>query len=199
MCDSQTNTADLETFITSPNLADIQSVGDRCFDEELFEPAKLLFSNIGNNAKLASTLIRLLQWREAVEAAKKANSVRCVCVRMRSRDDCSLRRVPHSKRVRLSCFCCLFGLCSTWKEVNAACVAAGEYRLAQQCGLHIIVSPDHLEELIGNYEKWGVFEELISLLEQGLGQESAHQGIFTELGILYAKYRPEKLMEHIKV
>jgi clathrin heavy chain len=25
------------------------------------------------------------------------------------------------------------------------------------------------------------------------------QGIFTELGILYAKYRPEKLMEHVKV
>ena len=48
------------------------------FDEELFEPAKLLFANIGNNAKLASTLIKLLQWREAVEAAKKANSVRCV-------------------------------------------------------------------------------------------------------------------------
>jgi clathrin heavy chain len=83
--------------------------------------------------------------------------------------------------------------------VNAACVAAGEFRLAQQCGLHIIVSPDHLEELIGNYEKWGHFEELISLLEQGLGQEHAHQGIFTELGILYAKYRPEKVMEHVKV
>jgi hypothetical protein len=78
-------------------------------------------------------------------------------------------------------------------------VAAGEFRLAQQCGLHIIVSPDHLEELIGNYEKWGHFEELISLLEQGLGLEQAHQGIFTELGILYAKYRPEKLMEHVKV
>jgi len=160
---AQTSTADLETFITSPNLADIQSVGDRCFDEELFEPAKLLFANIGNNAKLASTLIKLLAWREAVDAAKKANSVR------------------------------------TWKEVNAACVGAGEYRLAEQCGLHIIVSPDHLEELIANYEKWGVFDELISLLELGMGQENAHQGIFTELGILYAKYHPEKLMEHIKV
>lgn len=72
----QSNSAELEGFITSPNLADIQSVGDRCFEEELYEPAKLLYANIGNNAKLASTLIKLTKWQEAVEAAKKANSVR---------------------------------------------------------------------------------------------------------------------------
>jgi clathrin heavy chain len=29
--------------------------------------------------------------------------------------------------------------------------------------------------------------------------ERAHIGIFTELGILYAKYHPEKLLEHIKL
>jgi len=34
-------------------------------------------------------------------------------------------------------------------------------------------------------------------MEKGLGLERAHMGIFTELGVLYAKYRPEKLMEHI--
>ncbi len=63
---------------------------------------------------------------------------------------------------------CVCVLCAAHgRRVNAACVGAGQYGLAQQCGLHIIVSADHLEELIGNYEKWGVFEELISLLEQG--------------------------------
>ena len=77
---AQTNLADLETFITSPNVAEIQAVGDRCFDEGLFEAARLLFQNIGNNAKLASTLIHLTLYREAVEAAKKANSVRYVLV-----------------------------------------------------------------------------------------------------------------------
>ncbi len=76
---AQTNLGELETFITSPNVAEIQSVGDRCFDEGLFEAARLLFSNIGNNAKLASTLVHLSLFREAVEAAKKANSVRYVC------------------------------------------------------------------------------------------------------------------------
>merc|ERR1711871_677020 len=139
--------ADLETFVTSPNVAEIQSVGDQCFDEELYKAARLLFSSISNNAKLASTLIKLEEYREAVEAAKRANSVR------------------------------------TWKEVNAACVTAGEFQLAEQCGLHIIVSPDHLEELIMAYERVGHSDHLISLLESGLGQENAHQGIFTELGI----------------
>lgn len=31
---------------------------------------------------------------------------------------------------------------------------------------------------------------MIGLLETGLGLERVHVGIFTELGILYAKYRP---------
>ncbi len=39
---------------------------------------------------------------------------------------------------------------------------------------------------------------MISLLEYGVTLERAHVGIFTELGILYAKYKPEKLMEHCK-
>ena len=87
----------------------------------------------------------------------------------------------------------------TWKEVNASCVEAGEFRLAQICALHIIVNPDELEELIMSYEKLGYFEEVISVMEAGLGLERAHMGIFTELGILYSKYKEPKLMEHIKL
>ena len=88
---------------------------------------------------------------------------------------------------------------STWKEVSKACVYADEFRLASMCGMHIIVHPDHLEELITLYERAGQPEELIKMLEQGLGLEGAHAGIFTELGILYSKYLPAKLMEHIKI
>jgi len=155
--------AELEEFVASPNLADIQGIGDRCYDQGMFEAAKILFNNISNNAKLASCFIQLDQFREAVESARKANSIR------------------------------------TWKEVNAACVEKGEFRLAAICGLHIIVSPDHLEDLISQYERRGYSEELMGLLEQGLGLEGAHAGIFTELGILYSKYRPDALMDHIKI
>mmetsp|Transcript_77481 Transcript_77481/g.134401 ORF Transcript_77481/g.134401 Transcript_77481/m.134401 type:complete len:1720 (-) Transcript_77481:143-5302(-) len=87
----------------------------------------------------------------------------------------------------------------TWKEVNIACVAAQQFRCAQIAGMHIIVHPDHLEELISNYEKQGFFEELIALLDSGLANERSHPGMFTELAILYAKYKPEKLFDFIKM
>eukprot|EP01038_Epipyxis_sp_PR26KG_P012690 gene12690-17015_t len=155
--------AELEEVISVPNVAKIDQIGERCYDEGLYEAAKLLFININNNAKLALCYVNLRQYREAVDAATKANSV------------------------------------STWKEVNLACLKAEEFRLANICGLHIIVHPDHLEELIGHYERAGRSAELMQLMEQGLGLDNAHSGIFTELGVLYSKYLPEKLMEHIKI
>jgi Region in Clathrin and VPS len=84
-------------------------------------------------------------------------------------------------------------------QVCYACVEEGEFRLAQLCGLNIIVNADDLEEVSDFYQKRGHFEELILLLESGLGLERAHMGIFTELCILYAKYKPEKLLEHLKL
>ncbi|CAH1449037.1 unnamed protein product [Lactuca virosa] len=87
----------------------------------------------------------------------------------------------------------------TWKEVCFACVDADEFRLAQICGLHIIVQVDDLEEVSEFYQNGGCFNEPISLMESGLGLERAHMGIFTEMGVLYARYRHEKLLEHIKL
>ena len=57
----------------------------------------------------------------------------------------------------------------TWKEVCFACVDNEEFRLAQMCGLHIVVHADELEDLINYYQSRGFFEELISLLEAALG------------------------------
>src|SRR3954462_5748432 len=57
----------------------------------------------------------------------------------------------------------------------------------------------HVQDLIRTYERNGFFDELMSLLEQGLGLERAHVGMFTELAILYAKYHPDRLMEHLKL
>jgi len=91
------------------------------------------------------------------------------------------------------------GAIKTWKQVNAACVAAGEFRLAAICGLNIIKSPDHLEDLCTYYERRGHFDELINLFEQGLSLDGAHKGIYTYLGVLYSRHRSEKLMEHLKI
>lgn len=155
--------ADLEEFISGPNHAAITQVADRCFDNKMYEAAKLLYNNVSNFARLAITLVHLGEYQGAVDSARKANSTK------------------------------------TWKEVCFACLDNEEFRLAQMCGLHIVVHADELEELINYYQDRGYFEELISLLEAALGLERAHMGIFTELAILYSKYKPQKMREHLEL
>jgi len=157
------NLTDLEVFVTGPNVANIQTIGDRCFSEGLYQAAKILFISINNNSKLALCHIHLEEYREAVAAAKKANNV------------------------------------STWKAVCFACLRAEEFRLAATCGLEVIKYPDHIDDVVTFYSDLGYFTHLISLFEQGLGLEDAHIGIFTELGVLYTKHMPEKVMDHCKV
>merc|ERR1719343_1678291 len=157
------NLAEMEKFVSGPNVANIQSIGDRCFTEELYNAAKILFISINNNSKLALCHINLDEFREAVAAAQKANNV------------------------------------STWKQVCFACLKADEFRLAATCGLEVIKYPDHVDDVVTFYSDHGHFDHLVSLFEQGLGLEDAHIGIFTELGILYTKHVPEKVMEHCKV
>ncbi|CAK4034488.1 clathrin heavy chain [Lecanosticta acicola] len=86
-----------------------------------------------------------------------------------------------------------------WKQVNEACVAKKEFRLAQICGLNLIVHAEELTDLVKQYERNGYFDELISLLEAGLGLERAHMGMFTELGIALSKYHPDRVMEHLRI
>lgn len=155
--------AELEEFISSPNHANIVQVGERCYDEKMYEAAKILFNNISNFARLASTLVLLGEYQAAVDSARKANSTR------------------------------------TWKEVCFSCVDGEEFRLAQMCGLNIVVHADELEDLIRYYESRGYFEELITLMEAALGLERAHMGMFTELSILYSKYKPTKMKEHLEL
>ena len=84
-----------------------------------------------------------------------------------------------------------------WKAVCFACIRAKEFVMANKCGQHVIIHPDHLEDVIQFYEKFGYTEELIILLEQGMSLERAHTGIYTELGIVMAKYQPNRLGDHI--
>jgi len=155
--------ADLEEFISAPNHAQIQAVGDRCFEQGMYDAAKILYNNISNYAKLAVTLCYLGDYQGAVDSARKANSTK------------------------------------TWKEICFACIDKQEFRLAQICGIQIVVQAEELEELINYYLNRGYFEELIQLLEAALGHERAHIGMFTELAILYSKYKPQKMREHLEL
>ncbi|KAL2427165.1 putative clathrin heavy chain [Exophiala dermatitidis] len=154
---------ELEDFLRSPNVADIEACGDRAYEEGYHQAAKIFYTSISNWAKLATTLVHLGEYQNAVDCARRANSVK------------------------------------VWKQVNEACVAKKEFRLAQICGLNLIVHAEELQDLVKQYEREGYFEELISLLEAGLGLERAHMGMFTELGIALSKYHPERVMEHLKL
>ncbi|KAF2222182.1 hypothetical protein BDZ85DRAFT_320437 [Elsinoe ampelina] len=163
-CFARTNQLpELEDFLRSSNVADIETSGDKAYEEGYHEAAKIFFSSISNWAKLATTLVHLEDYQAAVECARKANSVK------------------------------------VWKQVNEACVAKKEFRLAQICGLNLIVHADELADLVKQYEYNGYFDELISLLEAGLGLERAHMGMFTELGIALSKYHPDRVMEHLRI
>eukprot|EP00172_Hildenbrandia_rubra_P000375 Plantae.Rhodophyta-Hildenbrandia_rubra.ctg11744.p1 GENE.Plantae.Rhodophyta-Hildenbrandia_rubra.ctg11744~~Plantae.Rhodophyta-Hildenbrandia_rubra.ctg11744.p1 ORF type:complete len:1092 (-),score=238.23 Plantae.Rhodophyta-Hildenbrandia_rubra.ctg11744:1608-4472(-) len=74
---------EVEEFIVTENhLADLDEVGDRCFADENFVACKLLFSATSNWPKLAHTCIKLGEYKEAVDAAKKAKRIptwRIVC------------------------------------------------------------------------------------------------------------------------
>ena len=58
------------------NVYDYFQVADRCFDQRMFEPAKLLYNNVSNFARLAITLVHLGEYQGAVDGARKANSTR---------------------------------------------------------------------------------------------------------------------------
>ena len=125
--------SELEDFLHSSNVADVETSGDKAYEEGYHQAAKIFFTSISNWAKLATTLVHLEDYQAAVECARKANSVK------------------------------------VWKQVNEACVEKKEFRLAQICGLNLIVHAEELQDLIRQYERNGYFDELISLLEAGLG------------------------------
>jgi clathrin heavy chain len=67
----------MEDFLGMTNVADILEVGEKCFEDELYQAAKLLFQSISNWARFATTLIYLGENQAAVESARKAVSLTC--------------------------------------------------------------------------------------------------------------------------
>lgn len=86
-----------------------------------------------------------------------------------------------------------------WGDVLHACLETGEHHLAQVCALHLVVQAEELEGVVYSYDSLGMYEQCIALLENSLGLERAHAGIFTELALQYARHKPNKLMEYLKI
>lgn len=159
----------------------------RCFDEGLYEAARLLFAHLPNWGRLASTLVRLHRFQEAVDAARKANSAKtwkevrlleggAHCVQLQLTASHPARHVqdtaqapghvpppPPPPRLTLTATVHVFSL-----QVCFACVEEGEFKLASLCGLNIIVNADDLDEVSEFYQSRGHFEQLMTLMEAGL-------------------------------
>eukprot|EP00033_Pygsuia_biforma_P002851 GCRY01003145.1.p1 GENE.GCRY01003145.1~~GCRY01003145.1.p1 ORF type:complete len:1173 (+),score=154.15 GCRY01003145.1:458-3520(+) len=160
----ENNLDQMEEFLSQQSASSsFESVGSACFEEQLYSAAKIIFTYTQNYGLLAKCHIQLKDYQAAVDAARKANSIKI------------------------------------WKYVCEECVTVSELRLAGMCGLHIIVHPEELQFVTKLYQAHGCYEPLISLLESGIGLERAHKGIFTELGVIYCKYKQEKLIEHVKL
>ena len=55
----------MEELICGQHTANLQSVGDRVFEEGLYDAARIIFTHIPNWGRLASTLVRLHQFQQA--------------------------------------------------------------------------------------------------------------------------------------
>lgn len=154
---------EMRDLLSSPNVAEIETVGDTLYEQGHYQAAKEMFKSISNWAKLASTEVYLKNYQGAVDCARKASNVK------------------------------------VWKQVCDACIDQREFRLAEICGMNLIVHAEELRDLVERYEYLGCFDEVIKLFESGLSLERAHMGMFTELAVLYSKYRPDSLMEHLKL
>jgi clathrin heavy chain len=65
---------DMEDFLSMTNAADILDVGEKSFNDKLYQAAKQLFTSISNWARLATTLIYLGENQAAIESAHKAGN-----------------------------------------------------------------------------------------------------------------------------
>ena len=160
----------LEEAISTPTPAPLPQIAERCYEAGLWDAAKILYSSV---AACPST--------PATTLPKLASTL----VRLREwQSAVEIARKANSTKV--------------WREVGEACLKEREFRLGQICCLNLILAADELEQVCASYERLGLFDQLISLLESGLSLERVHMGIFTELAAAYARHREDRLEEHLK-
>lgn len=87
----------------------------------------------------------------------------------------------------------------TWKDVMVACIEAKELPLAQICAVHLVLVPEELAFTARLYEKGGLIDEAINVMKVAMSNNNAHKALFTELASFYARYKPDSLLEHIRL
>lgn len=125
-----------------PNQAQVQECGDRCYEEARYEAARILYLHIKNFGRLASCLVHLTRFNEAVDAARKANSpttwkeVCFACVEVgefKLAQLCGLNIITSADDLNEVCPACR-ALCAVVVAVEIVAVAAtGSFRHVWGC------------------------------------------------------------------
>ncbi|CAG5108735.1 Oidioi.mRNA.OKI2018_I69.chr1.g3929.t1.cds [Oikopleura dioica] len=203
------DTTRVMNYISRLDNYDAPDIAEICINNELYEEAFAIFKKF--DATTSAMEESNCRFRSEKLTLKRSSANRLP----RRTDSLSLKRCTRLSRSSTPAFptstLLKLGGCQatveatkkanstqTLKEVCFSCVENDEFRLAQLCGLNIVVHADELDDLMSYYQDRGFFEELITMLEGALGLESAHMGIFTELAILYSKYKPEMMKENLE-
>ncbi|KAG1853052.1 armadillo-type protein [Suillus subluteus] len=178
---------DMEAFLTMSDIADILEVGEKCFEDELYQVAKLLFTSISNWAHLATTLIYLGENQAAVESAWKAGDtqawkqVHAACIEkaeFRLAQICVLNIVVHTEE----------GYCDEVPSLLEAALSLerAHIRALKTSGIQVQTGKlmEHLKLFVLriNIPKAGVTHTILVIK----ATEKAH--LWPELGFLYIKY-----------
>eukprot|EP01053_Blabericola_migrator_P007732 Blabericola_migrator_1__7731@NODE_394_length_8993_cov_144_363433_g314_i0_p1_GENE_NODE_394_length_8993_cov_144_363433_g314_i0NODE_394_length_8993_cov_144_363433_g314_i0_p1_ORF_typecomplete_len1756_score408_30Clathrin/PF00637_20/57Clathrin/PF00637_20/2_3e12Clathrin/PF00637_20/6_6e16Clathrin/PF00637_20/5_7e13Clathrin/PF00637_20/1_2e25Clathrin/PF00637_20/5e09Clathrin/PF00637_20/2_9e15Clathrin/PF00637_20/4_9e13Clathrin_H_link/PF13838_6/1_7e16Clathrin_H_link/PF13838_6/7_5e03TPR_7/PF13176_6/0_6TPR_7/PF len=166
----------LESFLMSAHTTNLQAVGDRIYEEGL-----LAETDHKMDAAIAAFKGAKIFYSKVPNYSKLAS--------------CHLKLKDYPAALEAAKRA---GSTKSWTEVALAAVAAGDMKIAHQAGLNIVNHSDHLEHLIAAYEADGYHEELLVLLEAGAATGKGSIGLYTELGVAYAKYRPLKLSDFLK-
>ncbi|KAJ7702492.1 armadillo-type protein [Mycena olivaceomarginata] len=168
------------------NVADILEVGEKCFNDELYQAVKLLFASIPNWDRLATTLIYLGENQAAVDSARKAGNTHLHReIRFHSGGDLW---VIHTEE--LAAIVQLYEHCEHFEEVISLLKAGLGL---ERVHMGIFTEMAILLSSLRNFTDWGavmehlkVYVSCINIPKVVKAAEKAH--LWPELGLFYIKY-----------
>ncbi|EZG81077.1 putative clathrin heavy chain [Gregarina niphandrodes] len=174
--------AELEKLLIGVHTVNCQKLGDMLFDEAQTQQNADQAAGATSLTAEAAELYQLAK----LFYAKVPNHAKLTACNVRLGDH--VAAVETAKRA---------GSAKSWVDVALASIESGDWKVAHSSSLHVIEYVDHLEKVVQAYESHGRYGELINLLETGVNMGKQNIQLLTEMGICYAKYRPDKLQEFI--
>lgn len=164
----------LDSLLKQSRTCNFQRVGDT-----LFEEGQAASSDVESRAAFQAAKIFF---------SKAPNHAKLTACHLKLGDN--LAAVDAAKRA---------GSSKAWTDVVLAAIECSDFTVAHSAALNVVNYSDHLEQVVEAYEASGHFDQLLALLEEGASVGGkGNVGIFTELGVAYAKYRPAKLIDFLK-